>query len=343
MEKVRLGKTELYVSKTAFGALPIQRRSTEDAVKLVRRAFDCGITFFDTANAYTDSEYKLGLALHDVRKEVILATKSAGTDKATVAAHIDNSLRALQTDHIDLFQFHNPAKLPDPADENGPWAAVREAKASGKILHVGITNHRYSNALLAIESGLYETIMFPFSYLSEGHDLDVMRSAIARDLGFIAMKALAGGLLNDSRACYAFMRQFPSVVPIYGIQREAELEEWLALSEEDPPLTPELEEIIKRDKQQLTGSFCHSCGYCLPCAAGIDIPQAARMWALLRRVPYQKFMTDAWYKKMQKINECIHCNACVRRCPYSLNTPELLAYNLVEYNRFYREHHTEAN
>lgn len=341
MDQIRLGRTELYVSKTAFGALPIQRISHADAVKLVRRAYESGINYFDTANAYTDSEEKLGAALHDVRHEVIISTKSGGGDKKTVQAHIEESLRRLQTDYIDLFQFHNPAQLPDPEDPDGPFAAVLEAKQKGYIRHIGITNHRLKVACAAIDSGNFETMQFPFCYLAAPQDLEIVEKCKAADMGFIAMKGLSGGLLNNAEACYAFMQEYPNVVPIWGIQREEELDQWLELTARDPHVTPEIQAVIDKDRKELAGNFCRSCGYCLPCTAGIDIPQAARMSALLRRSPYQPYMSDEWYAKMHKIEECVHCNACKSRCPYGLDTPALLQAMLKDYDAFYAEHHND--
>lgn len=341
MDQIRLGRTELYVSKTAFGALPIQRISHADAVKLVRRAYESGINYFDTANAYTDSEEKLGAALHDVRHEVIISTKSGGGDKKTVQTHIEESLRRLQTDYIDLFQFHNPAQLPDPEDPDGPFAAVLEAKQKGYIRHIGITNHRLKVARAAIDSGNFETMQFPFCYLAAPQDLEIVEKCKAADMGFIAMKGLSGGLLNNAEACYAFMQEYPNVVPIWGIQREEELDQWLELTARDPHVTPEIQAVIDKDRKELAGNFCRSCGYCLPCTAGIDIPQAARMSALLRRSPYQPYMSDEWYAKMHKIEECVHCDACKSRCPYGLDTPALLQAMLKDYDVFYAEHHND--
>ncbi len=341
MDQIRLGRTELYVSKTAFGALPIQRISHADAVKLVRRAYESGINYFDTANAYTDSEEKLGAALHDVRHEVIISTKSGGGDKKTVQTHIEESLRRLQTDYIDLFQFHNPAQLPDPEDPDGPFAAVLEAKQKGYIRHIGITNHRLKVARAAIDSGNFETMQFPFCYLAASQDLEIVEKCKAADMGFIAMKGLSGGLLNNAEACYAFMQEYPNVVPIWGIQREEELDQWLELTDRDPHVTPEIQAVIDKDRKELAGNFCRSCGYCLPCTAGIDIPQAARMSALLRRSPYQPYMSDEWYAKMHKIEECVHCDACKSRCPYGLDTPALLQAMLKDYDAFYAEHHND--
>ena len=341
MEKVRLGRTELLVTKTAFGALPIQRVPKADAVKLLRRAYEAGINYFDTANLYTDSEEKLGEALAGVRQNVVISTKSRTGDKKTVLANIEQSLRALRTDYIDLFQFHNPAELPDINDPDGAFAAALEMQKKGYIRHIGITNHRLHVAREAIASGNFETLQFPFCYLATDKELGLVEDCKKADMGFIAMKGLSGGLLNNAEACYAFMREHPTVVPIWGIQHEWELDQWMELAERDPHMTRPLQAVIEKDRKELAGSFCRACGYCLPCAAGIDIPQAARMSALLRRSPYRRFMTEEWYQKMHQIENCVHCNACKNRCPYELDTPNLLAEMLKDYDAFYAEHHND--
>lgn len=339
MDKIRLGRTELMVTACSFGALPVQRRGVEDAVKLLRKAYDGGINYFDTANMYTDSEMKLGLALSDVRHNIVISTKSGGKDKATVTAHIENSLRMLKTDYIDLFQFHNPAAMPMPDDENGPYAAALEAKKKGYIRHIGITNHRLKLAQSCIDSGLFETMQFPFSYIGTAEEIDLARRCKEADMGFIAMKGLAGGLLNNAKACMNFIKQYDNVVPIWGIQTEEELDEWLALENAgDFAITDEIKAVIERDRKELCGNFCRSCGYCLPCPAGIDIPQAARMSRLLRRSPYKPYMSDEWHKKMHMIDDCRNCGACASRCPYGMNTPKLLKEMLADYDEFYAEH-----
>ncbi len=334
MEKIRLGRTELMVTKTAFGALPIQRISTQEAVTLVRRAFDGGINYFDTANGYTDSEEKLGLAIEGIRHQVILSTKSAATDKKTATDHIETSLRRLKTDYIDLFQFHNPAILPDPNDPDGAFAAALDAQQKGYIRHIGITNHRIGVAQAAVESGNFATMQFPFCYLTTEKELQLVADCAAADMGYIAMKGLSGGLLSNAEACYAFMAQHPTVVPIWGIQHQWELDQWLVLSQENPQMTPQLQEIIAKDRSELLGNFCRSCGYCLPCPADIDIPQSARMSALLRRAPYQPYMSEAWQEKMNRIEDCLGCNACKGRCPYELDIPNLLKSMLADYRAF---------
>ena len=339
MNTIRLGRSELMVTKTAFGALPIQRISTAEAVKLVRRAYEGGINYFDTANMYTDSEEKLGLALKDVREKVIISTKSGATDKQGAMAHIENSLRHLG--YIDLFQFHNPAVLPDISDPNGAFAAALEMKEKGYIRHIGITNHRHHIAKAAIESGNFETLQFPFCYLATDVDLELVELCKQADMGFIAMKGLSGGLLNNAAACHAFMQQYENVVPIWGVQRMEELEQWLSLAETSGAMTEELKAVIEKDRKELAGSFCRGGGYCMPCPAGIEINNSARMNMLLRRAPYRPYLTDEWYEKMHRIENCIHCDSCKSRCPYGLDTPALLQYMLKDYDEFYAQHHND--
>ena len=338
MRKIRLGKTELIVTSTAMGCLPVQRCDEDYAVRLLRAAYEGGINYFDTANAYTDSEKKIGLALSGVRDKIVISTKSAARDKAGVLAHIENSLRMMKTDYIDLFQFHQVTEVPDPNDPNGAYAGALEAKERGWIRHIGVTSHRVNIAEDCIASGLFETLQFPFSYISSERDLALAQKCKEADMGFIAMKGLAGGMLNNARACHAFMKSHDNVVPIWGIQKLEELEQWLALAEEDPDLDEELSAFIRQERQELSGSFCRSCGYCMPCPAGIEIFNCARMNMLLRRSPWQQYMTDAWREKMEKINDCIGCHSCSSRCPYQLDTPNLLKYMLKDYREFYEAH-----
>ena len=338
MKTVRLGKTELTVTKTSMGCLPVQRCDEDYAVRLLRAAYEGGIRFFDTANAYTDSEHKIGLALSDVRDQIVLATKSYSRTREGVLADIENSLKELRTDYIDLFQLHNVPKLPDPNDPEGDYAAALEARRRGWIRHIGVTTHRVFVAEECIASGLFETLQFPFSYISSGRDLALPQLCQEADMGFIAMKGLAGGLLTNADACFAFMDQYDNVVPIWGIQKMEELAQWLDADRRGVKMTDELRAFIDSERRELGGSFCRSCGYCMPCTVGIEIRNCARMNMLLRRSPWQQYMTDAWREKMNKINDCVHCNLCSSKCPYELDIPALLQKMLADYNQFYEEH-----
>lgn len=336
MNTVRLGKTELVVNKNGFGCLPIQRITKAEAVYLLQKAFDHGINYYDTARAYSDSEEKLGEAFRYVREKIVISTKTAAKTAEAFWKDLDESLRKLKTDYIDIYQFHTPDFCPRPGDESGLYDTMLEAKAQGKIRHIGITNHKITVANEAVASGLYETMQFPFSYLASKKELKLVADCKEADMGFIAMKGLSGGLISNSACAYAFMNQpqFAHVAPIWGMQREQELDEFLAHGECPPVLDEELQAIIEHDVKQLSGNFCRGCGYCMPCPAGIEINNCARMSLMLRRAPQAGWLSKEWQEKMAKIENCLHCNACMKKCPYELNTPELLAKNYEDYKTF---------
>lgn len=336
MNTVRLGKTELVVNKNGFGCLPIQRITKAEAVYLLQKAFYHGINYYDTARAYSDSEEKLGEAFHYVREKIVISTKTAAKTAEAFWKDLDESLKKLKTDYIDIYQFHTPDFCPRPGDESDLYDAMLEAKAQGKIRHIGITNHKITVANEAVASGLYETMQFPFSYLASKKELKLVADCKEADMGFIAMKGLSGGLISNSACAYAFMNQpqFAHVAPIWGMQREQELDEFLAHGECPPVLDEELQAIIEHDVKQLSGDFCRGCGYCMPCPAGIEINNCARMSLMLRRAPQAGWLSKEWQEKMAKIENCLHCNACMKKCPYELNTPELLAKNYEDYKTF---------
>ena len=336
MDRVILGKTGLEVSKNGFGALPIQRISKKDAVYLLQKAFYNGINYFDTARAYSDSEEKMGAAFEYTRDRIVISTKTAAQTADGFWKDLEESLRQLKTDYIDIYQFHNPAFCPKPGDESGLYDAALKAKEQGKIRHIGITNHRIAVAREAIESGLYETMQFPFSYLAAEPDLEIVEMCRKADMGFIAMKALSGGLINHSDLAYAYMAQpqFDHVAPIWGIQRESELDEFLSYQVCPPELDQDRLAQIEADRAELTGDFCRGCGYCMPCPAGIEINNCARMSLLLRRSPSDGWLTEEWQEKMKKIEGCLNCGQCMKKCPYGLQTPELLKKNYADYQTF---------
>lgn len=330
---VTLGKTRITTNKNGFGALPIQRISDEEAVYLLRKAYDSGITYFDTARWYTDSEHKLGIAFAGMRDKIFIATKTGATNEEGFWQDLETSLTNLQTDYIDVYQFHNPAFCPRPGDESGLYDAIVKAKEQGKIRHIGITNHRLAVANEAIDSGLYETLQFPFCYLATEKDIEVVEKCKQAEMGFIAMKALSGGLINNSAAAYAYLAQYDNVLPIWGVQRESELDEFISYIDNPPAMTEEIEAVIRRDREELLGDFCRGCGYCMPCPAGIEINNCARMSLLLRRSPSAGHLSPEGQEKMMKIEHCLHCNKCKSKCPYGLDTPTLLQKNLEDYKR----------
>lgn len=331
MAKVTLGKTGITVEKNAFGALPIQRIGRQEAVRLLRKAYAHGVTFFDTARWYTDSEEKVGEAFEGMRDKVFIATKTGAKDAQGFWADLETSLGNLRTDYIDIYQFHNPSFCPRPGDGTGLYEAMLEAKAQGKIRHIGITNHRLNVATEAVESGLYETLQFPFCYLATDKDIELAQKTKQAGMGFIAMKALSGGLITNSAAAYAFLAQYEHVLPIWGVQRESELDEFLSYIENPPEMNEELETVITRDREELLGDFCRGCGYCMPCPVGIEINNMARMSLMIRRAPSQAQLTPEMQEKMHRIKECLHCGKCKSKCPYGLDTPALLEKNYQDY------------
>ncbi|MBQ1850749.1 MAG: aldo/keto reductase [Lachnospiraceae bacterium] len=331
MTTVRLGRTGIEVEKNAFGALPVQRVTVEEAVRLLRKAYDGGMRFFDTARFYTDSEVKLGEAFDGMREKVYIATKTGATTAEQFWKDLNTSLGNLRTSYVDLYQFHNPAFCPKPGDGSGLYEAMLEAKEKGMVRHIGITNHRLNIAMEAIESGLYETLQFPFCYLSTEKDLELVEACKKADMGFIAMKALSGGLITNSAAAYAYLAQFENVLPIWGIQRERELDEFLSYIQNPPTMTEELKAIIEHDRAELLGEFCRGCGYCMPCPVGIEINNAARMSLMLRRAPSKNWLSESWQEKMKLIEKCLHCGKCKSHCPYGLDTPTLLEKNYKDY------------
>lgn len=342
MRTVTLGNTGITVPQNAFGALPIQRVSEEEAVKLLREAYRGGMRFFDTARAYSDSEEKVGAAFGEgslpggdtIRNHVYIATKTAAKTPEDFWKDLETSLANLKMDHVDIYQFHMVDQCWRPGDGSGMYECMQEAKAQGKIRHIGVTAHKIKVAMECVESGLYETMQFPFSYLSSEQELELVKSCKEHNVGFIAMKGLAGGLINRADAAMAFMQQFDNVLPIWGIQRESELADWLAFFEGgDAAMTEELRVFIHGEKEELSGEFCRGCGYCLPCPAGIKINNCARMSLMIRRAPSEDWLTEEWQENMKQIENCMECRQCVSRCPYNLDTPELLKRNYEDYKK----------
>lgn len=331
MKTITLGTTGITTPQNAFGALPIQRVSTEYAVMLLRKAYAGGMTFFDTARDYTDSEIKVGIAFEGIRDKVFIASKTHAADPEKLWKELAITLGNLKTDYLDIYQLHQATQCYRPGDGTGMYEAMQEAKAKGMIRHIGITTHKITVAEEVVESGLYETLQYPFNYLSTEREIALVKRAAEKGMGIIAMKGLSGGLLTNSKACMGFMLQFDNVLPIWGVQKESELDEWLSFFKEEPAMDGEVKAVIDRDREELKDGFCRSCGYCAPCTVGIEIRQCARMSQLIRRSPSAPYLTPEWQAKMEQITACVGCGICMTRCPYELNIPELLKKNLEDY------------
>ncbi len=334
MKNITLGSTGITVPQNGFGALPIQRVSLDEAVRILRKAYDGGMRFFDTARAYSDSEEKLGAAFGDgyvKREDIIITTKTAAKTPEEFWQHLETSLEKLKTTYIDVYQFHLMGQCWKPGDGTGMYECMLEAKAQGKIKHIGGTAHKIGVAKELAESGLYETVQYPMSYLATDQEIELIHLCNKNNVGFIGMKGLAGGLITNSKAAMAFINQFDGAVPIWGIQRESELDEWIAFMDETPSMDDEIKAFIENERKELMGDFCRGCGYCMPCTVGIQINQCNRMTLMLRRAPSDGWLSEYWQAEMGKIDECIGCGVCLSKCPYELNIPALLRKNLEDY------------
>ncbi len=326
---MRLGKTNLEVNKNGFGALPIQRCTIDEAVEILKKAYDNGINFFDTAHFYTDSEEKMGKAFKDIpRENIYIASKTAAETPEVFWSDLETSLKSLKTDYLDLYQFHNISFVPKEGDEL--FKAMVEAKEKGMVKHIGITTHKITHAHEAIESGLYETLQYPFSYLSGDEEIELVKKCEKLDVGFIAMKAMGGGLIKNSKASFAFLNQFDNVLPIWGIQKLQELNEFLSY-DENTILTNDLKADIEKDKKELGENFCRGCAYCMPCPEEINISLCARMSLWIRRFPAEPYLTEEYREMMDHTKDCTECYSCVDKCPYELDIPELLKENYEDY------------
>lgn len=333
MRNITLGRTGIVTCQNAFGALPIQRVSLDDAVRILWRAYEGGMRFFDTARAYSDSEEKLGQAFDGMRDKIYIATKTMAKTPAQFEEQLGISLEMLRTDYIDIYQFHCVSQCYRPGDGTGMYECMQAAKDEGKIRHIGVTAHNIEIAMECVESGLYETLQFPFSYLSSEKEVALVEACKKADIGFIAMKGLAGGLIHDAWAAMAYMAQYDNVLPIWGIQKMEELEEWLTFMEDTPFYNEQIADYVEQEREELAGEFCRGCGYCMPCPEGILINNCARMSLMLRRAPSKVWLSEQMQAEMRKIENCVDCGKCRSKCPYGLDTPALLKRNLEDYKQ----------
>lgn len=334
MDKGRLGRTGLMVSRLGFGSIPIQRLSEEDAIAVIHRCLELGINFLDTANGYTTSEERIGKAIAGRREGLIIGTKTLDRTPQGIANHLKLSLARLQVESIDLYQFHNVSDmetLNKIIAPGGLLTVVAEAKKAGKVKHIGITSHQIDAAREAIKSGCFETIMFPFNFITREDGEELLKLAREFDVGFIAMKPLSGGMLSDATLAFKYLLQFPDVVPIPGIERVEEIEEIVRIVATSEPLTAAEQAEMERLRQELGNRFCRRCDYCQPCGEGIPISMVLQIESLFKRVPVADFF-NRFGSQMEKALDCIQCGDCEARCPYGLPIMEMME----EYGNFYQ-------
>jgi len=336
MEKIRLGKTNLMVTRIGFGGIPIQRLNENDAVAVVKRCLDLGINFIDTANAYSTSEERIGKAIAGRREGLILATKTTSRSGKGVKAHIEQSLKQLGVDSLDLYQFHSVSdfgSLDMVLAPDGPMAAVEEAKKAGKIKHVGITSHQIDVAKKAVATGRFETIMFPFNFVTDEAERELLPLAREHDVGFIDMKPLAGGMITTAKIAFKYLFQFPDVATIPGIEKLHEIDEIVDILNRPLKLTAAEKKEMQKLKQQLGTRFCHRCDYCQPCKEGIAISTVMIYPSLAARLPSNQLYSGFWSAVMDKAAACSLCGECEERCPYHLPIRDMIAEHYEQYER----------
>ena len=326
MEYRILGKTGLKVSRMGFGGIPIQRTDAEGAKAVIRYLMEQGVNYIDTARGYTVSEEFLGYALEGIRDKFVIATKSMARTKEAMAADIDISLKNLRTDYIDLYQVHNAtaADVEKVIAPGGALEALQEAKAAGKIGHIGITAHSLDTFKLALEMDWVETIMFPYNIVeTQGEEL--IRQCTEKNIGFIDMKPLAGGAIENATLALRFLRDNENVtVVIPGMAEIREAEQNVAAMANTAPLTAEELEEMDRIRKDLGTHFCRRCNYCAPCSVGISIPAMFLMEGYLSRYGLADWAIMRYNGMGKTASECIECGICETRCPYGLPIREML-------------------
>ena len=334
MEKIRLGRTNMMVSRLGFGGIPIQRLTEDEAIAVVKRCLDLGINFIDTAHAYTTSETRIGKAIAGRREGLILSTKSSARNSKEIAEHLQKSLKQLGVESIDLYQFHSVSDfetLDTILDPNGPMAVLEEAKNAGKIRHIGITSHQIDIAKKAVASDRFETIMFPLNFVTFEAVDEILPLAREHDVGFIAMKPMSGGMITNARIAFKYLFQLPDVVPIPGIQRVQEIEEIVQILEGPRIITEAEQEEMLRLRQKLGTKFCHRCDYCQPCKQGIPIPIVMAYPGLTVTEPPEALFEGFFTEAMEKAANCSQCGECEERCPFDLPIREMVAAHSKAY------------
>lgn len=336
MRRLELGATGLVVSEVGFGGIPIQRVSDDDAVRIIRHCLDLGVNFLDTAYGYGTSEERIGRAIAGRREGLVLASKSPARDAATFREHLNQSLQRLGVQHIDLYQFHNIStddQLTQVLAQGGAMEAAREAKSAGIIGHIGITSHSLELALKAVSLGLFETLMFPFNFIADEAIERLLPLCKQMQVGFIVMKPMAGGMLENARIAFKYLRQFPDTVAIPGIERSEEIDEIVATMQGPSELAATEKAEMDRLRQELGKRFCHRCGYCQPCPQNIDITTIMNLKSFMKRFPPERLYLGRWGEAVEQAKQCADCGECEGRCPYQLPIRDVMRENVALFDQ----------
>lgn len=335
MRYVKLGTTDLTVSECGFGCIPIIRLANDEAVSVLRYACERGITYFDTANAYRDSEEKIGTAFAGMRDKVVIATKSLMRKAEGITGHLENSLRMLKTDYIDLYQLHQIAQEQDLLEATGPGGALealRKAKAEGKVRHIGVTSHSLPMAVRLVKSGLFETIQFPFNLIEEGAKDELIGAAHAHGMAFIGMKPFGGGVIDNAEVAFKYLRDQAGAIPIPGFESREQVDEVLSFYELGNVITDADRVVMDRYRQELGKRFCRRCEYCQPCPHGVMITPAMGYPIVASRMS-PKVAVEFCKKAMESVTLCQECGECREKCPYELPVTDILKANYALYQK----------
>ena len=321
MEKIRLGKTNLTVSRIGFGGIPLQTPPEEKAVTIVKNCLDLGVNFFDTSRVYTNSEERIGKALSNRREEAIIATKTVSRTVEKISVDLEESLKNLQTSYVDLYQFHNVSTDEDlkaVIAPGGPLEFVRQVQEEGRVRHIGITSHRLEVAKAAVETGCFETIMIALNFVNTEAADQLLEMAQQSDIGVIIMKPMAGGMLENPVLAFKYLMQFPDILLLVGIAKEGEMEENIQILQKREPINEDDQCEMDRIRGELGTGFCRMCNYCQPCPQQIMISAIMYTKVALARFDPERIFKGEWDKFMEKVPDCIDCGECEDRCPYNL-------------------------
>jgi len=333
MEKIKFGKTGFLVTRVAMGGIPIMRLERKDAARVVRKVIDWGVNFIDTANGYGDSEEKIGEAIQGMNREsLVIASKSGVKDKKTFLEHVDLSLRRLRVDYIDIYHLHgvnSEEKMSEVMGSGGAYEGLEEAVKLGKVRHYAFSSHQAETAKKLMLTQRFEVAQIPFNFVNTEPEEELIPLARRLNMGFIAMKPLAGGALENAVLAFRYLSQFPSVVPDPGIERVEEMEEILTVMKNVRPLTLEEKDAIERTRKELGKVFCRRCGYCQPCPQEIPIALVLSIESAVKRAPLKDVIRWGFGKAMEKARSCTECEECLERCPYDLPVPSLIKEKLA--------------
>ncbi|MFX1515932.1 MAG: aldo/keto reductase [Promethearchaeota archaeon] len=336
MKTMRLGKTNLSVSRIGIGGIPIQRPPEEIAIKVLQRCFDLGISYVDTSIAYGTSEERIGKAIPDYRDEIVIATKTGWRSKEMANECLEKSLTNLQTDYIDIWQFHNVSThsaFEQVFKPEGAMEAAQQALQEGKINHIGISSHSLEIARKAIASGEFSTVLFPFNFVRNEPVDELLSLAQKHDVGFAAMKPFAGGSIKDANVAIKYLLQFDTVLPVVGIEKTSEIEEIVDIVKGSWGLTPQEKEEMKTIHSHLEKTLCRQCGECQPCPQGVHIQMLMITKGMWRLWPREEFLNRWMPPSVETWSKCDQCNECEEKCPYDLPIRQIISENIEFYTK----------